>query len=394
MDSTTSRVKPKKSGSKLFLATVILAAGVGGYAYWQHMETQRQAQEAAARAAAAPPPAVPVTIAKAAKSDVRVFLPGLGTVQALTTVTVRSRVDGEIHKIAYKEGQFVNKGDLLAQIDPRPFQAALEQATAKKSQDQANLANAQLDLVRYQKLGQFASGQQLDTQKSTVNQLTAQIAADQAAIDAAQTQLDYTTIRAPLTGKTGFTLVDEGNMVSAAGQSGIVVIQQMQPITVVFTEPERYLGDINAAMREGEPLVEAYTADGKKKLAEGVLTLVDNQVDVATGSIHVRATFDNKDDALWPGLSVTTRLLAKTLQGVVTVPDGTIQHGPNGLFAFVVDDQSKAQVQPIEIGQSEGGATVVTKGIAEGQSVVTAGQYRLQRGTLVSNQEVADSSSQ
>ncbi len=337
---------------------------------------------------------MPVTIAKATKSDMRIFLPGLGTVQALTTVTVRSRVDGEIQKIAYQEGQFVNKGDLLAQIDPRPFQAALEQATAKKAQDEANLTNAKLDLGRYQKLGQFASAQQLDTQKSTVNQLTAQIAADQASIDAAQTQLDYTTIRTPLTGKTGFTLVHEGNMVSAAGQSGIVVIQQMQPITAVFTEPERYLGDINAAMRDGQPLVEAYTADGKKKLAEGVLTLVDNQIDVATGSIHVQATFDNKDNALWPGLSVTTRLLVKTLKDAVIVPDGAVQHGPNGLFAFVVDDQNKAQVQPIEIGQSEAGATVVTKGIQEGQRVVAAGQYRLQRGTLVSDQQVADNSSQ
>ncbi len=243
---------------------------------------------AASPAASASKPAV-VSVAAATRVDYPVFIDGLGQVQAENTVTVRTRVDGQIVKIAFAEGQMVKAGDLLAQIDPRPFRAALDQAKAKQAQDQATLANAKLDLVRYATLAKqsFATQQQLDTQNALVNQLIAQEAADVAAIDAAQVQLDYTTISAPIGGRVGFRLIDEGNMVNAAQQTGIVTIAQIEPISVVFTAPQDDLPRIAAALAAGEPLVEARPSDGATLLGTGKLTVIDNQVDVATGTIHL-----------------------------------------------------------------------------------------------------------
>lgn len=332
---------------------------------------------------AGPPPAVPVTIAPVEKADFPVYLSGLGTVQGFNTVQVRTRVDGEITQIVFKEGQFVKEGDLLAQIDPRPFQAALDAAKAKKVQDEASLNNANLDLARSTKLGEFATRQTVDTQRAQVAQLTAQIAGDQAAIDNAQTQLDYASIRAPIAGVTGIRMVDVGNIVTAAAQTAIVSIAQVEPISVIFTAPEQQLPAIAAAMKRGPLKVIAYTTDGRKKLSEGVLALLNNQVDSTSGTIRLKATFDNKDHALWPGLSVSTRLLVETVKDATVVPEDAVQHGPDGLFAFVVGEGSKAVVRPIKVRETGNGKSLIASGLAPGEEVVTRGQYRVQAGSLL-----------
>ncbi len=332
---------------------------------------------------AGPPPAVPVTIAPVEKADFPVYLSGLGTVQGFNTVQVRTRVDGEITQIVFKEGQFVKEGDLLAQIDPRPFQATLDAAKAKKVQDEATLNNAKLDLARSTKLGEFATRQTVDTQNANVAQLTAQIAGDQAAIDNAQTQLDYTSIRAPIAGVTGIRMVDVGNIVTAAAQTAIVSIAQVEPISVIFTAPEQQLPAIAAAMKRGPLKVIAYTTDGRKQLSEGMLALINNQVDSTSGTIRLKATFDNKDHALWPGLSVSTRLLIETVKDATVVPEDAVQHGPDGLFAFAVGEGNKAVVRPIKVRETGNGKSLIDSGLAPGEEVVTRGQYRVQAGSLL-----------
>ena len=296
----------------------IAALVAAGYFGWQrsHANDAGRVENAQRSATSAQAAAVPVTIAPVVKTDFPVYLSGLGTVQGFNTVLVRTRVDGQIDQIAFKEGQQVKQGDVLVQIDPRPFQAALDQAKAKKAQDEANLANANLDLQRFTKLGEFATRQQTDTQRSTVAQLTAQIAADDAAISNAQTQLDYTTVRAPISGVAGLRQVDVGNIVNAATQTGIVTIAQIEPIAVIFTAPEDQLPYINEAQSAAPPKTIALTTDGKKPLSEGVLSVVNNQVDTTSGTIRLKAVFDNKDHALWPGQSVSTRLLITTLKDV------------------------------------------------------------------------------
>ena len=332
---------------------------------------------------AGPPPAVPVTIAPVEKADFPVYLSGLGTVQGFNTVQVRTRVDGEITQIVFKEGQFVKEGDLLAQIDPRPFQATLDAAKAKKVQDEATLNNAKLDLARSTKLGEFATRQTVDTQNANVAQLTAQIAGDQAAIDNAQTQLDYTSIRAPIAGVTGIRMVDVGNIVTAAAQTAIVSIAQVEPISVIFTAPEQQLPAIAAAMKRGPLKVIAYTTDGRKQLSEGMLALINNQVDSTSGTIRLKATFDNKDHALWPGLSVSTRLLIETVKDATVVPEDAVQHGPDGLFAFAVGEGNKAVLWPIKVRETGNGKSLIDSGLAPGEEVVTRGQYRVQAGSLL-----------
>jgi len=330
-------------------------------------------------------PAIPVTTQVVQQSDFPVYLNGLGTVQPYDTVTVRSRVDGQVIKVAFRQGQIVKEGDLLVQIDPRPYQAALDQAQAKKAQDEANLRNAELDLERFSTLAKsdFASRQQLDTQQAMVNQLTAQIKGDQAAIDNAQTQLDYTTIRSPLAGKTGFRQVDPGNIVHASDTTGIVSIVKLQPISVVFTAPEEDLRRINQALAAGAVPVTALSSDSSRTLAQGHLALVNNQIDQASGTIQMKATFANEDNALWPGLSVATRLLVTTRKNVVVAPNDAIQHGPNGLYAYVVGQDNKVSVRNITVGDESATQTVVTQGLAAGDRVVVAGQYRLTPGALV-----------
>jgi len=364
----------------------IAALAAFGYFGWQRFhgpDAATKAENAQKSAAATRTAAVPVTIAPVEKADFPVYLTGLGTVQGFNTVVVRTRVDGQIDKIAFKEGQLVKQGDLLAQIDPRPYQATLDQAKAKKAQDEANLANANLDLQRYTKLGEFATRQQTDTQRSTVVQLTAQLAADDAAIFNAQTQVDYTTVKAPISGVAGLRQVDVGNIVNASTQTGIVTIAQIEPIAVIFTAPEDQLPFINEA-QSTEPLkVIALTTDGKKTLSEGVLSVVNNQVDTTSGTIRLKAVFDNKNHALWPGQSVSTRLLVTTLKDATVVPDDAVQYGVDGLYAFAVNQDNKAELRKITVSKSIDGRSVIDQGLTPGQRVIVAGQYRVQPGSTV-----------
>jgi multidrug efflux system membrane fusion protein len=375
-----------------WIALIVAAAALGFFGWQQYRGTGpgAQAENAQKRPGAPSSKPVPVTIASVEKTDFPAYLFGLGSVQAFNTVVVRTRVDGQIDKIAFQEGQFVKEGDILAQIDPRPYQAAYDQAVAKKAQDEASVANAKLDLHRYVSLGEFATKQQTDTQNSTVQQLTAQIAGDVAAISNTKTQLDYATIRAPLAGVTGFRLVDQGNIVNASTQTGIVTIAQIEPIAVIFTAPEEQLQAIKAALATQPPKVIALSTDGKRVLSTGTLSLINNQVDVASGTIRLKAIFDNKDHALWPGQSVSTRLLVKTLKDAVVVPDDAVQHGADGLYTFVVDPDNKANLRKIKVSQSVDGRSVVDEGLTPGQRVITTGQYRVQPGSLVST-AIADS---
>jgi multidrug efflux system membrane fusion protein len=371
------------SKSRTITWIVLIAAVAGaGYYGWNRYQA---GQQAAANAQKVVRNAVQVSMAPVEKSDFPVYLTGLGTVQGFNTVLVRPRVDGQIDKIAFKEGQVVKQGDLLVEIDPRPYQATLDQAKAKKAQDEANLANVNLDLQRFIKLGEFATKQQLDTQHSTVLQLTAQIEADTAAIANAQTQLDYTAIQSPIPGVVGLRQVDIGNIVNASSQTGIVSVAQVEPIAVIFTAPEEQLPYINEAQAVAPLKVIAITTDGKKPLAEGKLSVVNNQVDTTSGTIRLKAVFDNKDHALWPGQSVSTRLLVSTLKGATVVPDGAIQHSTSGLYAYTVDENNKAVLNKVKVTQSIDGRSVVDEGLSPGQRVITTGQYKVSPGTLVSS---------
>src|SRR5947209_12697407 len=365
---------------------VLLAAAIAGLGYfgWQRFHGREQSAQADGQKRAPAPVAVPVKIAAVEKADFPVYLTGLGTVQGFNTVVVRTRVDGQINKIDFKEGELVKQGDTLVEIDPRPFQAALNQANAKKAQDEANLANANLDLQRFTKLGEFATRQQTDTQRSTVAQLTAQIAADDAAISNAQTQLDYTQVKSPISGVAGLRQVDVGNIVNASTQTGIVTIAQIEPIAVIFTAPEEQLPYINEAQAAQPLKVIAITTDGKTPLAEGALAVVNNQVDTTSGTIRLNAVFDNKNPALWPGQSVSTRLLVKTLKDATVVPDDAVQHGNDGLYAYVVNQENKAELRHVKVSQSIDGRSVIDSGLSPGEQVITAGQYKVQPGTLVS----------
>jgi multidrug efflux system membrane fusion protein len=368
-----------------YVVVVVLVA-IGGYFGWRHFHAAGTGQSAAVGGTSGPPKSsVPVTVAQARTADFPVYLDGLGTVQPFDTVTVRSRVDGEVVNVGFRQGQMITEGQLLAQIDPRPYQATLDGAIAKKAQDEASLKDAQLNLARYSALAnqEFASRQQFNTQQATVQQLMAQIQGDQAVIDNAQTQVTYTTIRSPLAGRAGFRVVDPGNIVHAADTTGIVTIVKLQPISVVFTAPEENVNDINKALAAGTIPVSALSTDGKQTLSEGRLALVDNQVDQASGTIRMKATFANTDNILWPGLSVSTRLLLDTLKQVTVVPEEAVQRGANGLYAFVVGQDNKVEIRAVKVGQEGNGLTVVEQGLASGEKVVISGQYQLQQGTVV-----------
>jgi multidrug efflux system membrane fusion protein len=337
---------------------------------------------------------VRVETALATRGDVPVYLEGLGTVQAFYTVTITPRVDGELMKLGFVEGQMVKPGDLLAQIDPRPFQAALGQAQAARAKDTAQLANARRDLERYISLApeEFTSEQTLETQRALVAQLEAQLAGDQAAIDNARTQLDYTTIRSPIQGRTGIRLTDPGNIVHATPATGIVVVTQVQPIAVIFTLPADALLAVNAAMASGSVAVTAVSRDGKNVLGAGTVMLIDNQIDQTTGTMRLKAVFPNKDGKLWPGDFVNARVLVQTRRGALTIPSVAVQRGPSGVFAYVVTPDATVQMRPLQIGGESGALTIVEKGLEEGDRVTTNNQYRLQAGAHVSRVEAAAAS--
>jgi membrane fusion protein, multidrug efflux system len=375
--STKKRATVARILKRLVGVIVLLGIAAGGIQWYAASSTKK---DAAAKSATP----VPVDVALVEREDFPVYLNGLGVAQAWNTVTIRARVDGQIDKIAFEEGQMVKQGDLLLQIDPRPFQANLDQAAAKKALDEALLANSKHDLERYSKVGTLAvSQQQIDTQAALVKQQEAQVKADQGAIDNAQVQLGYTTITAPIGGRVGFRLVDRGNIVHANDQTGVAVITQIQPIAVVFTAPEEELPRINTALKGGPLPVTALTSDGKTELDKGTLALVDNQVDMATGSIRLKGKFDNRDLKLWPGLTVATRLQVETLKNAVVVPDVAVGRGPDGLFVYVVGDDSKVEMHKVDASMIQDGKAVIASGVTEGQRVVTSGSYRLQPGTLV-----------
>lgn len=331
----------------------------------------------------AQPAPVPVQVAEVQAADVPFVLEGIGTVQAFNTVTVRAQVDGTLQKIQFTEGQPVRAGEVLAQIDSRTYQAAFDQATAQKAQHATQLHNAQLDLQRYTDLRGFASRQQLETQQSTVDQLKAQIQGDEAAIESARTLLSYTTIASPMDGITGIRLVDQGNLVRAAEATGIVVVTQMQPISVIFTLPAESLAEIRQAMAAGPLQVTVTERQSARALGKGTLLLVNNQIDQASGQLRLKATLPNQDGALWPGQFVNVQLLLRVDHGVPTVPSTAIQRGPDGTWVYLVKADQTVAVQPVRVHRFGGGTAVLEEGLGPGTTVVSAGQYRLTPGAHV-----------
>ncbi len=368
--------------SKRSVWTLLVVAVVAIAAAWYWLGRGAGPAKVAAPAA---PPAIPVDATAVRRQTVPVFLTGLGTVQAFNTVTITARVDGQLQKVAFVEGQDVKKGDLLAQIDPRPYKAQFDMAVAKKAQDEALLANAQRDLDRYVTLSSrdYTSKQTLDTTRSLVTQLEAQIKGDQASIDSAKTQLDYTTIVSPIDGRTGIRQIDEGNIVHAADTSGIVVITQLHPISVIFTLPEDELPQVSQAMSTGPAKVAALSRDGKTELDSGSVALIDNQIDQTTGTIRLRANFDNPHNTLWPGEFVNARVQVATRENALTIPSAAVQRGANGLYTYVIKADDTVEVRPLSINTDNGSIAVVEEGLADGDRVVTAGQYRLEPGTHV-----------
>ena len=361
----------------LCLTIVVVAAGVYWYA------TQGPSPAHAARSPAAL--GVPVSIAVAAQQDVPIYLTGLGTVQASFTVGIHSQVDGKLQEVFFTEGQHVKKGDLLAQIDPRLFQAALDQARAKKAQDQALLVSAQKDLERFKTLvlKNIESQQNVDRQQGTVDQLKASLDADAAMIETAQTNLDYASIRAPSDGRIGVRLVDPGNIVHASDQGSIATLVLTQPSAVLFTLPARALDDVRAAMARGPVEVIAFDQDNVRELATGKLLLIDSIIDQSTATIWLKAMFPNQDEKLWPGEFVNARLQLGTYNNAVVVPPAAVQRGPQGLFAWVISGTNTAEPRPIELGPTTKDLAVVSSGLHDGERVVTGGQYKLKRGAPV-----------
>ena len=372
-----------RRGRRAVVTGTVLVLAAAALAYVFYPAGQQQPQRRGRFTAEGP---VPVLVAPAARADVPVYLETVGTVKALNTVTVRPQVDGKLLAVGFKEGEIVKRGDVLARIDPTTYQAQLDQAIAKKAQDEAQLANAKIDLARYEKLAatNAINKQQADTQRALVAQNTAQVQSDQAAIDSARATLSYTTIIAPLTGRTGVRMVDEGNIVHASdANSAVVVITQMQPISVQFSLPQQDLARVNDAFAKAPLAVDAQRSDNDAVIDSGKLTVVDNQVDSTTGTVKLKAEFPNAQTQLWPGQFVNVRLLLDTLKDVVVIPTGAVQRGPNGTFVYVVGDDNKAKMRPVAVERQNETQAVIKSGVAPPEKVVTTGFARLSDGSEV-----------
>src|SRR5258708_5194176 len=362
------------------LLTAVLAAG--GFLYFTHTPPLEKAP-----AAPAPPPAVPIVAGAVAQHDVPIYLSGVGTVIAYNTVIVRAQIQGQILSINFTEGQTVHAGDLLAQIDPRPYQALIDQYTGNLERDQAQLINAQANLTRYTTLGDkgWATPQLLETQKAQVGQLQAAIKADQALIDAAKVQLSFTQLTSPIDGVVGIRQIDVGNIISPSTANGLVVVTQLDPISLIFTLPETDLTQIQQQQQitKTSLAVLAYTQDDTTLLDQGVLGLVNNEILQTTGSIQLKANFPNTSNKLWPGQLVNARLLLDTRHNGLTVPAAVVQQGTKGPYAYVVNPDSTVAIRPIKVAQISDGQALIDSGLKANEQVVVDGQYKLQPGTRV-----------
>jgi multidrug efflux system membrane fusion protein len=366
-----------RSRHRLFWSAGIAAAIIAAFGLWRFSEPPRRA--------ASQPAAIPVTVASAARRDVPIFLQGLGTVQASNTIAIHSQIDGKLQSVDFTEGQEVHKGDVLAVIDPRALKAALDQAVAKKAQDQAQLTGALKDMERFKTLvlKNAETQQNVDSQQAKVDQLKATIDGDQGAIDSAQTQLSYATITAPIDGRVGFRQVDVGNIIHANDPNPLTVLTQIRPVVATFTLPQKDLADVREAMLRGTVPVLAFDQDNIAELAAGELLLVDNQIDQTTSTIRLKGSFANPDDRLWPGEFVHLRIQIDTRKDAVTIPPVALQRGPQGYYAWVIKADNTAEQRPIEATQANDETAIVTKGLAAAERVVVNGQYRLQAGSRV-----------
>ncbi|MBI3434602.1 MAG: efflux RND transporter periplasmic adaptor subunit [Proteobacteria bacterium] len=380
-----ANVKATRRPYRRTLVAIVVAVAVISALTAVVLQSQRADQPRAGRFRGGDGP-VPVLAATARAADVPVYLDGVGTTRALNTVTIKPQVDGKLIEILFKEGEEVERGALLARIDPTLYQAQLDQALAKKAQDEAQLTNARTDVERYSRLAaaNAINRQQADTQKALAAQLEALVQQDQAVIDNARAILAYTRITAPITGRTGIRQIDVGNIVRASDATGLVVITQIRPIAVLFTLPQQQLGRVNKALAAGPPAVEALGPDNKTVVDRGTLQVVDNQIDQTTGTIRLKAQFANVERELWPGQFVNVRLLVDTLRGAIVVPTASVQRGPNGTFVYVVSADDKAQVRPVSLALQDDAQAVVGSGLQAGERVVTSGFARLTEGGGVS----------
>jgi multidrug efflux system membrane fusion protein len=381
---------------RAWLAILIFAiVAVGLYSLWPKLTgtSGSGAPAKSAKGKGTGPAAVPVVAVKARQGDIGVYVTGLGTVTPINTVTVKSRVDGQLLKVGYKEGELVHQGDLLVELDPKPFQVLLTQAEGQLAKDQAQLANARVDAVRYEKLFQegVISEQQSTTQKALVGQDEGLVETDQGQVDSAKLNISYCHITAPITGRIGLRLVDPGNMVHASDANGLLVIAQIQPISAIFTIAEDQLPVVLQKMRAGQKLaVDAYDREMKNKIARGSLTTLDNQIDTTTGTLKLRATFDNNDNALFPNQFINARLLVEEKRGVTLAPTAAIQRNSQTTYAYVVKPDSTVTVRTLTVGVTEGDDSEITSGLAPGDVIVMTGVDKLQEGSKVNAQIPSD----
>jgi multidrug efflux system membrane fusion protein len=392
VEGETEEVAPERSSrsGRLWVIVIVLACLVGVGAWIAHgRQTKAQlakAPRSGAPGAGQPARPVPVVVTPVKTGDLNVYLTALGSVTPLNTVTVKSRVDGQLMRTHFTEGQAVQAGDLLAEIDPRPFQAQLVQAEGQLARDQANLMNARLDLERYRRLAQqeMIARQQLDTQQMVVNQAEAAMRVNAGAIEAIKLQLTYCRITAPITGRVGLRLVDPGNVIKAADPGGLVVITQLEPIALVFSVPEDNLQPILRRFRSGTPVpVDAYDREGKKKVASGTLAAIDNAIDPATGTVKLKASFANKDGALYPNQFVNARVMIDVLHDAFLAPQEAIQRGPQGAFVYVVSPEKVAQLKRVQLGATEAGTVAIKTGVETGDALVVDGAEKVQDGAKV-----------